>query len=905
MKQLKRKTLSGALVQALGAGVALSVFATGAAAQQTQKVEKIEVTGSNIKRVDMETVAPVEIITRDQIERSGQPTVAEVIRNIPAAMAGSFNESFSNSFAPGASGVSLRGLGQKTTLVLINGRRTAGYGFAQNLQDTFVDLNSIPTSAVERIEILKDGASAIYGSDAIAGVVNVILRKDFRGAEVGITGGYSEGKYDKRANATLGFGDLSKDRYNVFGVFDYFKRDELLQSDTKFLHTRDLRGYEGGRNFQSLTAGGTWRQLSATNALTNVHRAITDCRFSVIDGPEAVNRGLIGAPAANTGFNLAGNTFCAQDQNIALSALPATERFGFMGRFTKSFSDTMTGYVDVGLSTIETSQTFTDPFFQTTGLLPTSVGLRPFAYNINFAPGVAGNPFSSNARYVGAFQDLGTRNTEITSDTYRILAGLTYTIARWDLDSALGWSKNEVETLGTSRISITQNSAVFGVPSGLQPPIPLSTSSTYNLDRFTTNSEAVRNQLKLSPLRQSESELKFIDTKASTELWQMAGGPAGLALGFEYREETLNDKPDQSAQSGDILGQGITATNGERDNTAIYGELSLPITRMIEAQLAVRHDRYSDYGNSTTPKAGIRFRPHNTLLLRANWGRGFRAPTLVEISPSVATFFTQVLDPEFGGAIRNVSGSFAGNPDLQPEKSTSATAGFVWEPTRDFSIGASYYHIEWKNIVVGNCCQDIVNSGDPTRVIRDPVTNEIVTVVGNFENQSKTETKGIDLDVRYAINSDMGKWTSRLNFTYIDSFKENDVEVVGSNAGNNTLPRTKGVVGLDWDYRALSATVNFNYTHGYYQRFLGASFFAPQDPRFQNGVYPDRVNHYRTVDLFARYNINKNFSINGAILNAEDKTPPYDPGFSATNLYDFSLFDIRGRQYRLGLKYTM
>lgn len=907
MKQLKRKALYGALVQALGAGVALSVIATGAAAQQTQKVEKIEVTGSNIKRVDMETVAPVEIITRDQIERSGQPTVADVIRNVPAAMAGSFNESFSNSFAPGASGVSLRGLGQKTTLVLINGRRTAGYGFAQNLQDTFVDLNSIPTSAVERVEILKDGASAIYGSDAIAGVVNVILRKDFRGAELGVTGGYSEGKYDKRANATLGFGDLSKDRYNVFGVFDYFKRDELLQSDTKYLHTRDLRGYEGGRNFQSLTGAGTWRQLSATNALTNNQRAVSDCRgtLGAIDGPTAVNLGLIGAPAANTAFNIAGNTFCATDFSNQFSALPATERFGFMGRFTKSFSDLVTGYIDVGYSSVETQQTFQAPAFVSTGLLQTSVGLRPFAYTVNFAPGSAGNPFSTNARYQGVLNDVGTRNQNIQSDTFRVLGGLTYSLGKWDLDSAAGWSKNEIDQVGTSRLSITGVSAAFGVPSGLQPPIPVSTSSTYNLDRFTTNSDAVRQSLLLSPVRHSESELKFIDTKASTELWQMAGGPAGLALGAEFRQETLKDSPDQAAQTGQILGQGITATNGDRDNTAIYAELSLPLTRMIEAQLALRHDRYSDYGNSTTPKAGVRIRPFSTLLLRANWGRGFRAPTLVEISPSVATFFTQVLDPAFGGAIRNVSGSFAGNPDLEPEKSTSATAGFVWEPTRDFSIGASYYHIKWTNIVVGNCCQDIVDSGDPTRVIRDPITNEIVTVVGNFENQSKTETKGVDLDLRYAMNSDFGKWTSRLNFTYIDSFKENEVEVVGSNAGNNTLPRTKGVVGLDWDYRAFSATVNVNYTHGYHQTALGGSFFTAQDPRFQNGVYPDKVRHHRTVDLFARYNINKNFSVSGAILNAEDKTPPYDPGFSATNLYDFSLFDIRGRQYRLGLKYTM
>ncbi len=301
MKQVRTKQLVRVVAQALGTGVALSMVAVGAYAQQAQKVEKIEVTGTHIKRVDSEAVAPVEVITRDAIERSGQPTVADVLRNIPANSGGSFSESFSNSFAPGAAGISLRGLGQKTTLVLINGRRTAGYGFAQNLQDSFVDLNSIPSAAVERVEILKDGASAVYGSDAIAGVVNVILRKDYKGAEIGGFAGEFSGKNDYRLNLTGGMGDLAKDRYNVFGVFDYYKRDLLMLSDTNFGHTRDMRGYDGGRNFQSLTGGGTWRQLSATNALTANQRAISDCRGRVIDGPTAVNAGLIGSPARQHG----------------------------------------------------------------------------------------------------------------------------------------------------------------------------------------------------------------------------------------------------------------------------------------------------------------------------------------------------------------------------------------------------------------------------------------------------------------------------------------------------------------------------------------------------------------------------------------------------------------------------
>ena len=181
LKQVSRATLA-----LFASGVALSAVAQQ---QQSTQLQRVEVTGTNIKRIDAETVAPVEVITREQIARTGQPTVADVLRNLPANSGGSFGESFGNSFAPGAAGISLRGLGQKTTLVLLNGRRVAGYGFAQNLQDSFVDLNAIPSSAVERVEILKDGASAIYGSDAIAGVVNIILRRDFSGVEASLSGG--------------------------------------------------------------------------------------------------------------------------------------------------------------------------------------------------------------------------------------------------------------------------------------------------------------------------------------------------------------------------------------------------------------------------------------------------------------------------------------------------------------------------------------------------------------------------------------------------------------------------------------------------------------------------------------------------------------------------------------------
>ncbi|WP_165393259.1 TonB-dependent receptor [Rivibacter subsaxonicus] len=911
-------------------------FAAGAMAQQQppQKLDRVEVTGSNIKRIDAETVAPVEVITRDQIQRSGQPNVAELIRNLPANTGGSFGESFSNSFAPGAAGVSLRGLGQKTTLVLLNSRRVAGYGFAQNLNESFVDLNSIPTSMVERIEILKDGASAIYGSDAIAGVVNIILRKEYAGIEANLSGGTFEGKKDYGFNLTGGFGDLAKDRFNVFGDLSYYSRDLLQLADTEYGATRDMRRFSGGRNFVSLTGGGTWRQLTPAGGLTNNYRAITDCAAgggTVMTGPQAAAAGLInltpptpGVPggqtaaayATNVAMAAATNSYCARDFNDQFTALPGTERLGLLTRGTFEFSPTTSAYAELGLSRNKTEQKFQAPFFAgTTGLTPTAAGLSPFTYNINFAPGSAGNPYTSNARYVGVLQDMGTRDNEITSDTVRLLTGLRYELASWEFDTGLGYSYNEVTAFNSNRLTLAGTSANFNVPTSPQPPIPVSNSSQYNLDQFTTNSAAARDAMRANFDRKSKSELAFFDTRASTQFQslQLPGGALGAAVGVEFRRETLKDEPAPIAASGGILGQGVTATDGSRTSSALYGELALPITKQIEAQLAARYDRYSDFGGKTTPKVGIRYTPMETLLLRANWGKGFRAPTLPEISPSVATFFTTVVDPE-DDASRQVSGVYAGNPNLKAETSTSTTVGFVFEPIKNVSASVDWYRIDWRNVVASPSFQDIIDASCPSgapcpstpQVQRDPQTNFATTISSNYENLDQRLTSGVDVDLRWIIpTAEQGKWTLRGNGTYVDSFKENGVEYAGTNGGSNTIPRFKGAAVIDWDYGPWALTSRLNYTRGFEQTALGASYYAVQDPRFQTGVYKADVPSFSTVDFSARYNVNKNFTISGAVLNVFDRLPNYDPGFTTTYFYDFSLFDIRGRQLRLNLNYKM
>ena len=910
-------------------GIALVVATPTFAQTSPERLERIEVTGSNIKRVDQETVAPVEIITREDIVRSGRPNIAEVLRNIPANN-GQRSEQFTNSFAPGAAGISLRGLGQKTTLVLINGRRVSGYGFAQNISDTFVDLNAIPTAAVERVEILKDGASAIYGSDAIAGVVNIILRKDYQGIDANIGYGRFEGKNEYSAQLTGGYGNLGTDKFNIFATLDLYKRDLLQQSETHFTHTRDMRGQLGGRNFQSLTGAGTWRQVTGTAAapvLTNNYRAISECATPVT-GPQAVALGLINlssAPAnqsaatlaTNTAMAAATNTFCAHDYADQFTALPETERIGFIARGTLQISPTTQAYLEAGVSRNETKQKFQAPFFAgTTGLQQTPAGLRPFTYNVTFAPGVAGNPFPTTARYVGVHQDLGTRDIRLVSETYRGLAGLTYSLGTWDLDSAVGYSRNDVDQSNINRTTLAGTSAAFGVSTAPQPPVPISTASTYNLDRPSTNSAAVRDSLLITFPRKSTSKLEFADTKASTELAQvrLPGGPLAVAVGAELRHESIDDRPDSNAIVGNILGQGITKTDGARTNYAGYLEFAVPVFKQLEAQLAYRFDHYSDFGTAKTPKLGLKFSPNEVIAFRGNWGKGFRAPTLPEISPSVATSFTTIIDPE-DGVTRQISSVFAGNAKLQPETSVSSTAGVIIEPTRNFSVSIDVYKIRWRNVVAAENRQTVANASCPRggpgcpstpQVVRDPATNTIVTILTNYINLAEVRTSGVDVDLRYTFpTTEYGKFTTRLNSTYLHTYTEGTTECAGHNGCTNTQPRVKAAASLDYDYGPLSLTGRVNYIHSYYQDLLPATYFSDtNDPRFQNGAFRQRLSAYYSYDVFGRYSLTKNVTLSASVVNLFNKMPPYDPAYGTT-LFDYTEYDVRGRQFRINLGYKM
>jgi iron complex outermembrane receptor protein len=872
------KALPKALLAAL---IASPMAFAQAQTPTTQKVEKIEVTGSNIKRVDTETVAPVQIITREEIQATGRNTIAEVLSGLSINQGNSFNEAGGvNSFAPGASGISLRGLGAKNTLVLINGRRMAAYGFAQNISDSFVDVNAIPASAVDRIEILKAGASHIYGSDAIAGVINVILRKDFQGLDISAGGGTSTqgGANEYRASLAAGVGDLGRNKYNVLVAADYFKRDLLLESDRDFSKNKDYRNQIAGD--YALTSIALYVPFGAAAAAPNPNRiAMPGCTGNI---------GVLPVTAVNP-FTTTRGTSCYENLARFNSLNPRTERGGVLARGTLDLTPTMQAFAEIGLSTSKSFQKFQPPFIGTantylnpaTGLPAQVLGLipatSPYAYKLN------GVPTAAQFQYL--FTEVGGRDSDLKNDTNRFLAGLKGTMGTWDWEVGAAAAKNKVTSIGYNRLLAA-------------PTIAVLTNNTYNyFNRADPANAAIIKGLFTTSTRVSTSKLQSLDFKASTELMQTANGPIGFAVGAETRKESMVDIPDKNSRDGSLFGSGSVSVDGERRNTAAFAELNGKLLRDVELQAAVRQEKYSDFGSKTVPGAGVKWTVLPELLLRATYSKGFRAPTLPENSKSSAIFFIGITDPVLRTSY-NTSGAYTGAGNLKPETSDNYNWGAMWEPSKDSSVGIDFYRIKQKDIVSVDDFNFILNNPGryPGQIVRSPTDNAVLSISAKYVNLASTETSGFDVDASHRFNlGENGKVTLKAKYSYIQSFKyvlaegEDPTEAVDAN-DFAYLPRYRGNLSAEWEKGNWSVTLTNRHIAGYDQ--VGATALPQQE----------HVGSSDFQDLFVRYSGFKNLVLTAAVNNLRDAEPPYDG--NATLRYASSLYDLKGRFISIGASYS-
>ncbi|MFL6672123.1 MAG: TonB-dependent receptor [Massilia sp.] len=867
-----------------------------AQAQQTTtapQMQRVEITGSSIKRTEAEGVAALQVLTRADIEQSGKTTISDVLRTLSADGNGSISAGF-NGFAAGASGVSLRGLGVNSTLVLINGRRTANYGFGDDGAKNFVDLNSIPFDAVERIEVLKDGASAIYGSDAMAGVVNIILRRNYTGKTFSATGGKS-GRGDGAqtgASATMGFGDLAEDKYNILVNLTAKKQSAIWQRDRDdYIGQADARPW-GGRDQRS---GGTALGGGGGNSLLGNVRPV-DAAGNVIPGMPVQNLAGVCPPAMldPTGNNNSAGG-CLYDPVQFRQIQPDSQNVNLFTRGVFNLGETLTAYTEIGYfnSDVKTVGTPAGPTGTRFNLATQQV------YNTGSGPdqlllpiGHPDNPFPNyRARPRWAGEQMPSRN-EYDTDTVRVLAGLKGSAGAWDLDSGVLFTQST--THKTQRGAYSQSALKAAIDAG-----------TFRIGtNFGLNSPEVL--AKVIPVLENTAKTRNVsaDFKATRELMALPGGALALAAGAEVRHESLDGEPTPGTYTGDINGS-YAAARGARTVVAAYAELAAPILKTLELQLAGRADHYSDYGKSVTPKVGFKYTPLAALALRGSYSEGFRAPSAAESGDSATSGATTRPKDPVRCPVTNLPADCSsttigvmsvGNKDLRPETSQNFTLGMVVEPVKNVSLSLDLWRLVRRNEIVGV---------SPTAVLANPqaypnasitrgesttdfpnLPGPILLVKAPFQNSGRTSVDGLDLDLRSHFNvAGVGRVRAGVTATYTHSFKRRNgdgsiQEFAGTHgdtdlSGNGGTPKLRTNWVLGWDRGPWSVTGTVNYVSGMSDKNDTTSDCL--DTSAAGVPYLDcHIDSFTTVDLGVKWKATRQWELLLSVSNLFDKMAPLD-----------------------------
>ncbi|GGC73999.1 TonB-dependent receptor [Undibacterium terreum] len=924
---LKERILSRSVRAIFSGSIAVSIgfLAQPVLAQET--VQRVEITGSNIKRTESEGIANTQVLTRKDIEQSGKTSIADVVRSLSADNNGSISSSFSAGFAGSASGVSLRGLTVNSTLVLINGRRTASYGFGDDGQRSFVDLNSIPFEAVDRIEVLKDGASAIYGSDAIAGVINIILRQSYEGktisASVG-TSGHGDGTTSS-ASGTFGFGNLQSDKYNFFVNIDAKKQEVIWQRNrSDYLGTADARPW-GGRDQRGgyTTAGnaggssqvGTVRPVDASGAPAgNIQNLAPGCNGQPVD------------PGAGVAGDNAGGG-CLWDPVKFAQIQPETQSINLFTRGVFQLNADTQAYAEVGVFNNKAWTSTTPSGMSGTGfdLVHQRVNNTASGPDQVLLPiGHPDNPFPNNAarpRFVAASEP---RTSDLETTVTRVVAGIKGTFADWDYDTGVMYAKSKTDR--------TQNG--YYRTSALKAALA---NGTYRIGQnFNLNTPAVLAAVFPTLNNTATTELNSIDFKATRELFNLPGGAAGIAVGAEYRREKVDSQATPYTDINDITGLGYAAAQGTRNVSALYAELALPVIKSLEFQLAARTDHYSDYGNSTTPKIGFKFTPTSAIAFRGTYAEGFRAPSASENGNSAVSAFTQYnVDPVRCpvthlaldcSTTKSIGAITVGNSSVKPEESKSYSLGFVVEPIKNFSVAVDAWRIVRKNEITGSDpASAIANpAGNPNAVIvRGEPTSDFPGLVGPillvkapYVNASQTEVRGIDVDLRAKYDLEAyGKLNAGLTVSYMSKFQRTNAdgsvqEFAGTHgdtnlSGDGGTPRTRASFTLGWERGAYSLTGTVNYVSSISDtNQLGGDCLDTDENG--NGYLGCRIASFTTLDLYGKWKVSKNWEVTGSINNLFDRMAPLDVQTYGQINYNPSLHQSGavGRYFTVGARYT-
>ena len=892
----ERTKLCAGLVVAFG-GLAIAPGAVFA--QDATTLQRVEITGSAIKRIESETAIPISVIKFEDLKKQGITTVEQVMSSISSAQTSLGTSQVVGAGTGGASFADMRGLGANKTLVLLNGRRIAN----NSIDGSAPDLNMIPFAAIDRIEVLRDGASALYGTDAIGGVINFITRKDFTGVSItlGADSPQHEGGKAKGANIGVGFGDLDKDGFNVLGFFDIQKQDPIGGTQRPY-NTR----YVGG--------------LSPTPSPANYYQA-----------GDSANPA---APACNSNKNITPDGVglgCYEATSSFVNYTPTTERTsGFLKGTLKLNNDNQLGLEYFASHSKVSSVIAPVPYG---GLfmnrLKPDGSLNPYypgntATSINptipldplFMDGSAASRAYLQPGYIHVkWRDLpnGSRQDINDNNQQRIVASLEGNIAEWDYQAAAIYNENRVKVAlaGYSDGPLISNGVLNGVinPFGAQDA-----AGTALLDSAGLSGSQ----------QKSKATTSGVDARASRELsdWLNAGRKVALAVGGEYRREDFRQEADDIVFDTKLISSTgfdpATLNVGSRNVSAAYVELNVPIIKTLDVTAALRYDNYSDVGSSTNPKVSFRYQPSQQVLVRGSYGTGFRAPSLFEINSAQAYTNTSQFDdpvncpngvpiagkPAAANCGQQFQALYGGNTNLQPETSKNTTLGIVLEPAKNLSLGVDLWWIKLEHVI--SSLPDTTIFGDPVTFAstyhRNPSGNLSTDgtecpnplscgyVDLRTQNLGGINTNGIDLNVNYQMRAGTnGNFAFGLQSTYINKYEYQDYEDgpwnqnVGVYSGSGPVFRWQHNATVTWSDGTFGAGWAGHYKSGY----------IDQDPT-------NEVGSYFTMDLYGSWAPTKQLSLTLGVRNLADRDPPLSYQTQVFQAgYDPRFTDPTGRTYYL------
>lgn len=928
------------------ATIAISgVLATFAPAVFAQAAQRVEITGSSIKRIDAETALPVTTITRDEITRSGVANIEQLIQAISAvATAGSTSGSSLAGLATyGLSSVSLRGLGETRTLVLVNGRRLAVFA-GSNGSTVAVDINAVPMAAIERVEVLRDGASSLYGSDAVAGVINFILRKDYQGLELSAYSGNptrAGGGGIMKAGLVFGAGNLDTDKFNLMLTADVEDGKALFGRERNFAKSGVVLPYF----FSGATPSGRVEGVWVTNASGTPVVPNSNARNAATN-PFGISTSGYGNPAADDPTSGTGHTGpnncaairmfqspskggiggaldnCLYDPAPDVGLFPKVKHEDLLGTFKFQVNPATLFYSEAMWARTTVNETYqpsplragfftTDPLFFDPTTNPNNVQpallihpsnpnyqsvLVPYLQSHGLASMIGSDIAVSSRTFM-----LGGRQEIDTNTQTRLVTGLQGTVGHWDYDVAFSTNKSESDgKLTDGYYSLLKTAEIIN-------------GSNWNPWGAPGSDAALDAQLQpakyIGPTITGTSKSNAVDVTFTGTLTNLPAGPLQAAFGGSLRRDSFKVDVPPILGGGDIAGLGgaVVPQDAKRSTTSLFTELNIPMAKGVEANLSDRWDKYDDVGSTNNGKASVRWSPTNQVLLRGAVGTGFRAPSLVELhqgqSVNSTEQFIDPLDPASGPI--QPDALIGGNPNLRPEKSKQFSLGAVFSPVKDFSIGLDWYHIKIDDMILKPGALGMVNAargGHNLFYAGDVVflsDGSVAQVDQTLRNAGAATIEGLDVDMRWSQKFDAGKLAVALNGTRVSKYDLRNAGNVQASVGTIANPdgtplfvALNGGVVLKWKH-TLSAT----WTTGPWAVTLGQNYASGYGDVPDLNGNPHRVPSFATYDAQISYSGVKNMTLTVGARNLFDKDPPLFIGAGSYfgSGFDPSQYDARAR----------